>query len=132
MFEGIGCLATPYHISVDSSIQPVVCPLRNQPVALRERLKEELDYMESIGVIKTVEMPTDWVNSLVITNQETESIFGSSIPQQSYPKRTLSASNSRGHCNQIIWCKMFFQARCQSRVLANPSRSRESALNHIQ
>ena len=45
MFEGIGCLATPYHISVDSSIQPVVCPLRNQPVALRERLKEELDYI---------------------------------------------------------------------------------------
>ena len=65
VFEGLGCLATPYHISVDSSIQPVVCPLRNQPVALRERLKEELDYMESIGVIKKVEMPTDWVNSLV-------------------------------------------------------------------
>ena len=27
VFEGLGCLATPYHISVDSSIQPVVCPL---------------------------------------------------------------------------------------------------------
>ena len=35
-------------------------------MALRERIKEELDNMERMGVIKKVEIPTDWANSLVI------------------------------------------------------------------
>ena len=29
---------------------PVICPPRNQPVAIRDRLKHELDDMESLGV----------------------------------------------------------------------------------
>ena len=69
VFQGLGCLTEPYNIRIDHDVQPVVCPLRNQPVALRERLKEELDNMERMGVIKKVEIPTDWVNSLVIVEK---------------------------------------------------------------
>ena len=29
---------------------PVICPPRNQPVAIRDRLKHELDDMDSLGV----------------------------------------------------------------------------------
>ena len=69
VFHGLGCLTEPYKIKIDHDIQPVVCPLRNQPVALRERLKEEIDNMERLGVIKKVDIPTDWVNSLVIVEK---------------------------------------------------------------
>eukprot|EP00731_Ephydatia_muelleri_P038974 Em1020g3a len=48
VFQGLGCLQQPYHIEIDSSVQPVVCPVRNQPIALRGRLKEELDKMEEL------------------------------------------------------------------------------------
>ena len=66
LFQGLGCLKTPYHIETDLSVAPVVCPPRNQPVALREQLKQTLSEMESVGVIKRVDEPTDWVNSLVV------------------------------------------------------------------
>ena len=32
LFNGFGCLKTPYHIRTDPEIYPTVCPLRNQPV----------------------------------------------------------------------------------------------------
>ena len=43
VFQGLGCLTEPYKIRIDNDIQPVVCPLSNQLLAFRERLKEELD-----------------------------------------------------------------------------------------
>eukprot|EP00731_Ephydatia_muelleri_P013210 Em0007g520a len=69
VFQGLGCLQQPYHIEIDSSVQPVVCPVRNQPIALRGRLKEELDKMEELKVIRKIEQPTEWVNSLVVVEK---------------------------------------------------------------
>ncbi|KAL5510119.1 hypothetical protein EMCRGX_G005608 [Ephydatia muelleri] len=60
VFHGLGCLTEPYKIKIDHDIQPVVCPLRNL---------KELDNMERLGVIKKVDIPTDWVNSLVIVEK---------------------------------------------------------------
>ena len=48
------------------SVTPVVSPPRNQPAAIRERCKETLDEMEATGVIRKVDEPTEWVNSLVV------------------------------------------------------------------
>ena len=42
---------------------PEICPPRNYPVANKGH---ELDDMESLGVIKKVDKPTDWVNSLAV------------------------------------------------------------------
>ena len=39
---------------------------RKVPVALHDRVKEELQRMENGGVIKKQEEPTDWVNSMAI------------------------------------------------------------------
>ena len=58
VFQGLGCLQQPYYIEIDSSVQPVVCPVRNQPIALRGHLKEELDKMEELKVIRKIEQPT--------------------------------------------------------------------------
>ena len=70
VFQGLGCLQQPYHIDIDSSVQPVVFPVRNQPVALRGCLKEKLDKMEELKVILSkIEQPTEWVNSLVLVEK---------------------------------------------------------------
>ena len=69
VFQGLGCLAKPYHIEVDPSVSPTLNHPRSQPAALRDRLKETLDEMEVKGVIRKVEQPTDWVNSLVVVEK---------------------------------------------------------------
>ncbi|XP_052809638.1 uncharacterized protein K02A2.6-like [Mya arenaria] len=48
---------------------PVVNPARRVPEALRNRLHEELNRMESDGIIAKVNTPTDWVNSLVVVEK---------------------------------------------------------------
>ena len=69
VFEGLGCLKTPYRIKIDPTIPPTICPPRNQPVALKSRIKEELERMEKMKVIKKVEEPTDWVNAMVVVEK---------------------------------------------------------------
>ena len=51
VFTGLGRLEIPYHIEVDPTVTPVVNPTRTIPVALRDRVKEELDDMEKRGVV---------------------------------------------------------------------------------
>ena len=58
-----------YKIVVDPSVSPVVHPPRRVPIAIQPKLKEELDRMESLGVISKVTEPTDWVSSLVIVHK---------------------------------------------------------------
>ena len=65
-FEGLGCLPGEYKIKLDPSVPPVVHGPRKVPVALHDRVQEELQRMENDGVIKKQEEPTDWVNSMVI------------------------------------------------------------------
>ena len=69
VFHGLGCLKKPYHIQIDSKITPVVNQLKSQPVALRDRLKQALEEMETNGVIKKVDQPTEWVNSVVVVEK---------------------------------------------------------------
>lgn len=40
------------------------------PVALKERLRKELKTLIDKGIIRKVEEPTDWVNSLVIVEKK--------------------------------------------------------------
>ena len=64
-FKILGCLPEEYKIKLDPSVPPVVHAPRKVPVALHDRVKEELQRMEN-GVIKKQEEPTDWVSSMVI------------------------------------------------------------------
>jgi hypothetical protein len=50
-------------------VTPVIHNPRQIPVAFREELKKTLAEMEEKGVIKKVDRPTDWVNSLVIAEK---------------------------------------------------------------
>ncbi|CAC5360616.1 unnamed protein product [Mytilus coruscus] len=53
----------------DSSVNPVINPPRKIPAALREKLKGTLKEMEDKEVIRKVDEPTDWVNSLVVVEK---------------------------------------------------------------
>lgn len=64
-FEGFGVLPYVYKIQLRENAQPVVHPARQVPVPLKDRLKKVLDRMTTLGVIKRIEEPTDWVNSMV-------------------------------------------------------------------
>ena len=67
VFQGTGKLDGHYKLEVkEEDVPPVVHPPRCVPVALKEKLKEELDTLQSLGVIKKVTEPTPWVSSLVI------------------------------------------------------------------
>jgi len=69
LFQGLGCLDTPYHIEIDPSASPVIDAPRKVPVALRDRLKSALDNMCDQEVIRKVDEPTEWVNSIVIVEK---------------------------------------------------------------
>lgn len=69
VFEGLGCMDGQYHMKVDEAVWPVVHPPRKVPVALRDRLKEELDKLVNEGIITLVTEPTKWVSSLFKVNK---------------------------------------------------------------
>ena len=49
-------------------------------------MKAELDDMEKRGVIRKVEEPTDWINSMAIVEKP-------ETPEQGHKKRTFSATH---------------------------------------
>ena len=70
-FEGIGCISKPYHIKLKPDANPVAHPPRKLPTALRDRVFAELNdmVMVSNGIIKPVNEPTAWVNSMVVNEK---------------------------------------------------------------
>ena len=65
MFSEIGCLPGLHHIEIDKNVKPVIDIPRRVPATLPQRIKAELDRMESIGVVSPVQEPTKWVSSMV-------------------------------------------------------------------
>ena len=64
-FQGVGCFQGQFHVTLDPTVPPVVHPPRRIPEALREPLKQELCKLEKTDIIAKVDVPTDWVNSIV-------------------------------------------------------------------
>jgi hypothetical protein len=69
VFKGLGCLWEPYHIELDPDVSPIVNAARKVPVAIKGGLKLELEEMEKQGVIRKVDRPTNWVNSIAIVEK---------------------------------------------------------------
>ena len=95
MFRGMGCLPGDYHITLDSSVTPVVHAPRRVPHAKRDKLKQELRRMENQGIIEKtpINEPADWVNSLVFVGKPEGSLrvcidpkdLNSAIKYEHYP-----------------------------------------------
>lgn len=69
VFDGIGLFPGECTINLKPDSTPVVYPPRRVPLAVRGRLKEELQNMEKQGVIARVTEPNDWVNALVVVEK---------------------------------------------------------------
>ena len=69
VLDGIGCLEGTYQIQIDPTVSPVVHPPRKIPFTQREKVKEELERMEKLCVIRKAEEPTEWVSSLVVVEK---------------------------------------------------------------
>lgn len=71
VFSGIGKInCKPFHIKLRDNATPRVDATRKVPFGLYKPLKEELQRMEDQGIIEKVNVPSDWVNSLVVTKKK--------------------------------------------------------------
>lgn len=97
LFEGIGCLPGKHRIVIDKSVPPVIHPPRKIPLAMKAKVKEELDRMEKLDIIEKQTKPTKWVNSFVAPVKSNEKIricidprdLNKAIQREHYPLKTI-------------------------------------------
>ena len=63
--EELGCMEGKVHLETDPNVAPTVMPPHRVPVALKEKLKNELDRLTQRKVISPIQEPTDWVSSMI-------------------------------------------------------------------
>ena len=67
VFSGLGCMDGEYEIKMTPSHEPFnqTTP-RRVPIPLLPKVKDELDRMETMGVIEKVDAPTEWCSPIVV------------------------------------------------------------------
>ena len=65
LFKGFGKIEGRLHLELDETVSPVVMLPRRVPVAVKVKIREELDRLESLGVLEKEDKPTQWVSSMV-------------------------------------------------------------------
>ena len=100
----LGKLPVEYHMKIDPDVKPVVRPPRRIPVAMQSKVKEELERMVNMGVIKPVTEPTSWVSSFVAVMKKGKDEIrlcidpkdlNRAILRQHYPMRTIEEVAAR-------------------------------------
>lgn len=66
IFSGEGKLEGKLHLELDRTVPPVALPVRKVPFAIQEPLKHELDRLVKTGILVPVDVPTDWISSMVV------------------------------------------------------------------
>ena len=97
IFEGLGCLPGTYHIKIDPNATPVVQPPRRVLITMKDKVKEELQRMEKLGVIQRQIEPTEWVNSIVTGTKSSGQVricidpkdLNNAIQREHYPMKTV-------------------------------------------
>ena len=68
--DSLGCIGDyTYKIKLKKDAVPVVHPVRKLPFTRVQPVEEELKRMVKIGSIAPVDVPTEWVNSMVVTEK---------------------------------------------------------------
>ena len=72
-FEGIGCFpGDPYKFHLKQDYKPAQHAPRKVPVHLETAFKEEIKSLVKQGILEEVKEHTDWVNSYVIVEKDTD------------------------------------------------------------
>ena len=69
-FTGECKLDGQLHLEIDQNVQPVQLTTRRVPIVFREPLKQELDRLSDISLIRKVDSPTEWISAVVITTKK--------------------------------------------------------------
>ncbi|XP_064646192.1 uncharacterized protein LOC135499377 [Lineus longissimus] len=104
IFEGLGCLDVPeHHIEIDPSVKPVIHAPRKFPIAMQDRFKTQLDRLVGMNVLKKVDEPTDWVNSIVLVEKSDKSLricldpkdLNTAVKREHFPLITLDEISTK-------------------------------------
>ena len=75
LFKGLGTLAGDYHIQLRPDAKPhALFTPRHVPFPLRPQVAEELERMETAGVISKVSEPTPWCAGMVVVPKKSGSV----------------------------------------------------------
>ena len=58
------------HLTLMDDAKPSIKPARTIPESLKAKVKEQLDTLESRGIIEKVTLPTDWVNEMAVVQKK--------------------------------------------------------------
>lgn len=96
IFKGEGCLSGKLHLELEENVVPVKQPVRI-PLAVKPRLKAEIERLKKLGVIKFVNKPTDWISSMVVVMKRNKKVrlcidpkpLNKSLKRNNYPIPTI-------------------------------------------
>ena len=75
VFHGLGNLGEEYHIRLKPGATPfALYAPRRVPLPLRKKVSEELQRMETMGVISRVDVPTPWCAGIVVVPKKSGSV----------------------------------------------------------
>ena len=71
VFDGnLGTIPGVHRLKTDPTVRPIVMANRRVPIAVKARLKNELDRLTNLGVITPVNTPTPWVSQMVVAEKK--------------------------------------------------------------
>jgi hypothetical protein len=118
VFKGEGLFRVKLHLELDDSVKPVKMPLRRVPIAMKEKHKKELIKLENKCKIAKVNIPTDWISSLVIEKKRSNALRICNDP------KILNTSLKRSHfflpvvedvLSELNSAKLFSKSSCGAR-----------------
>jgi hypothetical protein len=74
VFTGQEKFVQELHLEVDEVVHPVQIPTRKVPLIMKSPIKQELDRLEGLGIIKPVSVSTNWVSSMVAATKRNGTI----------------------------------------------------------
>ena len=108
--DKIGLFKGEYDVKIDPGVKPVQHAPQNVLVALRQKVKEELDSMVAAGVITPVSEPTDWISSMVVVPKKDGRMrvcldprdLNRAVLREHYPCPTVEDISTRLHGARVF------------------------------
>ena len=98
VFSGLGTFGEDYEIKLKEDASPFALHApRSVPIALRAGVKEELNRMEKLGVVRKITEPTEWCAGMVVAPKKTGAMricvdlkpLNESVKREIYPIPTV-------------------------------------------